>query len=281
MESIGEILQQERQKRGLSLEQVHETSKITLQNLSALEENRFDYFPNKVYARAFLRDYANYLGLDSAALLTRYEEEWNVDANPTPNKPEEVVLETRRPIWKPIAYGLMSLLAIGALGTAVYFGWTGYKKQNDTVRVKKNTTSPPRSDTATLPNVKPIMPDNTNADMKPKPEPKPAPEPVVPTDKLTLQVTALMPVWVKIDVDGKQEFANTIAKGETKTWEAKNKIYIQAGMAGAVQLKLNGQPQPSLGSLKVIGKKTFTLSETATPPQVPAVAAPATETTPQ
>lgn len=273
MESIGEILKQERLKRGLDLEQVHEASKITPQNLTALEEDRFDYFPNKVYARAFLRDYANYLGIDSAALLTRYEKEWNTD----PKEPEAAEPRVGRPIWKIIAYSLTSLLVIGGVGAAVYFGWLGYEKQDNPVRVKKQTSTPVRNKTATLPTVKPID-DSNKLDVTPKPEPQP--EPAVPVDKLTLQVTALMPVWVKIDVDGKQEFANTIAKGQTMTWEAKKKIYIQTGMAGAVQLKLNGQPQPSLGSLKVIGKRMFTLPEPVAPPQTPVSTPPATESSP-
>ena len=77
MGSIGEILKQEREGRGLSLHDVHEATKITSQYLSALEEDRFDSFPNKVYARAFLRDYANFLSLNSSDLLTRYEDEWS------------------------------------------------------------------------------------------------------------------------------------------------------------------------------------------------------------
>ena len=67
MESIGQVLRAERDKRGLSLSEVYDDTKITIQNLEALEQDRFDYFPNRVYARAFLRDYANFLGLDSAS----------------------------------------------------------------------------------------------------------------------------------------------------------------------------------------------------------------------
>ena len=263
MGSIGEILKQERLNKGLDLEQVHEASKITLQNLNALEEDRFDYFPNKVYARAFLRDYANYLGLDSAALLTRYEDEWNSNSK----EPEVVAPTPDRSVWKIIGYTFISLVAIACLGAALYFGWIGYEKQTSTTRVRKHSVK----NNVTQPREKP----KTNKPVAPKPQPKPA----VPADKLTLQVTALMPVWVKIDVDGKQAFANTIPKGETMTWEAKKNIYIQTGMAGAVQLKLNGQPQPSLGSLKVIGKRMFTLPEPAVaPPTAPVSPAPATET---
>ena len=267
MGSIGEILKQERQNRGLELEQVHEASKITLQNLTALEEDRFDYFPNKVYARAFLRDYANYLGLDSAALLTRYEDEWNSNSK----EPEVVAPIAGRSVWKKIGYSFICLIAIAGLGAALYFGWIGYEKQNSANRVKRHSI---KNNIATLPSVKP-MADTSKPHVAPKPEPKPA----IPADKLTLQVTALMPVWVKIDVDGKQVYANTIPKDQTMTWEAKKSIYIQTGMAGAVQLKLNGQPQPSLGSLKVIGKKMFTLPEPATaPPTAPVTPTPATET---
>ena len=85
MDSIGQILRAGRETRGLSLDEVHEATNITVQNLSALEDDRFDHFPNRVYARAFLRDYSNFLGMDSPSLLTHYEEEWNP-------RPEEVAV---------------------------------------------------------------------------------------------------------------------------------------------------------------------------------------------
>ena len=74
MASIGQILRSERERRGVTLADVHSATKITPQNLEALEAENFGAFPNKVYTRAFLRDYANFLGLDSGPLLEMYEE---------------------------------------------------------------------------------------------------------------------------------------------------------------------------------------------------------------
>ena len=71
METIGELLKNRRVEKDMTLADVHEATKITVENLAALEENRFEIFSSRVYARAFLRDYANYLGIDSIRLEIR------------------------------------------------------------------------------------------------------------------------------------------------------------------------------------------------------------------
>ena len=69
------------------LREVQDATKITVNNLSALEEDRFDDFPNRVYTRAFLRDYANYLALDSAGLLESYEQTYAAESDPVTAAP--------------------------------------------------------------------------------------------------------------------------------------------------------------------------------------------------
>jgi len=265
MESIGDIIKQEREKRGLSVREVHEATKITPQNISALEEDRFDYFPNKVYARAFLRDYANFLGLDSAALLTRYESEWNVT-----REPDVAPVVSGPSAWRTVGYVFLSLIVLGVLAVTGYFGWTAYEKKGITPTVPVASSKPHKEEVATLP--KPVAPAKPEATPKPAvPEPEVKPAPV--SDKLTLQVALLAPVWVRVRVDGQKAFEGVLAKGDVKTFEAKKNINIRAGMAGAVQLKLNGQLQPPLGTMKSPGEKTFTMPEPAATP-APAIPAP-------
>lgn len=250
---MGAILRQEREKRGLSLEEVHEATKITVQNLSAIEDDRFDHFPNRVYARAFLRDYANFLGLDSGSLLARYEEEWNGAGEPAPAP------TAGRSAWRAVGFALMGLIVIGGLCAAAYFfGFTRCGEERLRPKVREHVPAEPGREVATLPVVGPVAPPGPEHSPKPAPAPKPTPRPV-PPEKLTLRVAALMDVWVRITADKQVIFIGTIRKGDAKTFDAKKRIRIRAGMAGAVQLKLNDQLQPSLGTMKQIGDKEFTL----------------------
>ena len=65
---IGRILEQQRKERGLSLEEVEQATKIRKRYLTGLEREDYTILPDAVYARGFLKTYANYLGLDGEAL---------------------------------------------------------------------------------------------------------------------------------------------------------------------------------------------------------------------
>ena len=64
---IGRTLQRAREKRGLSLQQVEETTKIRIRYLRDLENENFDVLP-AVYMLGSLKTYAEHLGLDGAAM---------------------------------------------------------------------------------------------------------------------------------------------------------------------------------------------------------------------
>ena len=74
MKEIGDVLRQQREKRGLTLKDVQTETKIRTRYLEAIEEGDLSGIPGEVYARGFLKSYASYLGLDAAALVQRYKE---------------------------------------------------------------------------------------------------------------------------------------------------------------------------------------------------------------
>jgi len=61
---IGSDLPEERERRGLELADIETRKKIRVRYLAALEQSRYEILPGATYARAFLRDYAEALGLD-------------------------------------------------------------------------------------------------------------------------------------------------------------------------------------------------------------------------
>ncbi|MCE5199296.1 MAG: RodZ domain-containing protein [Armatimonadota bacterium] len=237
-QSIGEILKLEREKRELSLSDVTDATKITANNISALEESRFDYFPNRVYARAFLRDYSNFLGVDSDQLLSKYEREWLTPVRDT----VETTKGGGRSVLKTVGIALLSIVIAGGLAAAGYYGWDRHSNGKGVGRIPAVTRHTDNgNEVAQLPKPDPIKPapaakpGNTEAK---KTEEKPVPV----SDKLTLEVTTLAPVWADIKVDGQQTVYGNIPMGQKKTFEAKSKIYMRVGRASAVQLKVDGKP---------------------------------------
>ena len=71
MESIGEKLRLARERNALTLDQVARETHVAKRFLKALEDEDFSVFPGETYAMGFLRNYAEYLGLDAEELIAR------------------------------------------------------------------------------------------------------------------------------------------------------------------------------------------------------------------
>jgi cytoskeleton protein RodZ len=67
-DGVGARLREARTRRQISLETVEAETKIRSRYLRALENEEWDVLPGDTYARAFLRTYAGYLGLDGERL---------------------------------------------------------------------------------------------------------------------------------------------------------------------------------------------------------------------
>lgn len=72
--ALGRILSETRIARGLTLDDVERDTRIAKRYLEALEHEEFHVLPAPVYCRAFLRTYAQYLGLDPREIMRIYPE---------------------------------------------------------------------------------------------------------------------------------------------------------------------------------------------------------------
>jgi transcriptional regulator with XRE-family HTH domain len=82
---IGSSLREARSRRGLELADVEAATMIRSRYLLALENERFEALPPGSYRQIFLREYADFLGLDGAVYAEDYE--FRV-APPIPEAPE-------------------------------------------------------------------------------------------------------------------------------------------------------------------------------------------------
>ncbi len=74
--SIGEKYKKERLKQGLTLERISADTRIRKDYLEAIENDDFKRFDSPVYAKGFLKNYANYLGLNSESLISMYRRDY-------------------------------------------------------------------------------------------------------------------------------------------------------------------------------------------------------------
>jgi cytoskeletal protein RodZ len=72
---LGDSLRQQREKRGITLDQAAADTRIREKFLKALEDGDLQSLPGAVYTKGFLRNYAEYLGLDDEELVVQFHEE--------------------------------------------------------------------------------------------------------------------------------------------------------------------------------------------------------------
>jgi cytoskeletal protein RodZ len=72
LEAFGEKLRRQREQRGITLEAISSTTKISTRMLRALEEEHFDQLPGGVFNKGFIRAYARQVGLDEEEAITDY-----------------------------------------------------------------------------------------------------------------------------------------------------------------------------------------------------------------
>jgi len=126
-QELGQTLKQERERQGLSIGGVMESTKISRTNIVAIENGDRSSLPHPVYAKGFVKSYARFLGLDAEELSMVVDQEYVDQAD----GPEEQIYEvspaaekafqdsdspekTSRPIW-PIVLVLLVLVLAGVL----------------------------------------------------------------------------------------------------------------------------------------------------------------------
>jgi cytoskeletal protein RodZ len=69
---FGDKFRKARERQGIKLEDVSNSTKIGSRMLRAIEEEHFDQLPGGVFNKGFVRAYAKYLGLDEEETITGY-----------------------------------------------------------------------------------------------------------------------------------------------------------------------------------------------------------------
>src|SRR5262245_12209408 len=74
MTSWGASFKKTREAKGISVSKIAEVTRISTRFLEAIENEEFHLLPGGIFNRGFIKTYAEYLGLDSNAVLSQYEQ---------------------------------------------------------------------------------------------------------------------------------------------------------------------------------------------------------------
>ncbi len=93
-ESFGVDLRRAREHRGLTLNQIAEQTKVSAALFAAMERNDFSRWPSGLFRRAFLRSYAEAVGLNADDVVRRFTRlfpECNPEPPASPARTAEIV----------------------------------------------------------------------------------------------------------------------------------------------------------------------------------------------
>jgi len=225
---VGDALYDARMTRGETLEQAARFTRIQPTYLRALEADdasAFEPFPGMTYARYFLRDYAEHLGIDPRPLVRRFDSE--VSTPMVERIGREPVL-THAPHPRRWALGALVLLVALLVGSAL---WARRAGDREPV-VSLPTASGVSHHFATGP----IGP-RGSVDLSAA---------LARHIWVTVRTTDA-PSWIMASVDGSVAAEETLAPGEVRRWHADRTFALRLGNAGAVILTVDGQRIPTGG----------------------------------
>lgn len=90
MQTIGERLEEARKRKGISIREAAEATKIRSDYLQKFESNLFDLDLPPLYIKGFVRSYARYLDLDADRLLQEFAGAFSGEAKPARRETREV-----------------------------------------------------------------------------------------------------------------------------------------------------------------------------------------------
>ncbi len=241
---FGQVFKDKRLSMGLTLEYIEEETKIRKLYLDAIEKERFNILPPRVYATGFVKKYARYLNLDETEMVNLFvemayghEEVEITMVEPRKTRPD---FQLQSMNWRNIIVAGTFLLAVVWVGNMVVGAITD-RSPNVADKVPQQQQSQP----ATPPKAPSNETDN-NQD-----------NPLNPTQSATVRVSALSDCWVKAIVDGQTVFSSTLTAGQEKVFEGREAVLLTVGNAGGIEVYYNGDKIGPLGERGEVIQKEF------------------------
>jgi cytoskeletal protein RodZ len=255
---LGALLRKAREEKGFSLDDVQDQTKIRKRYLEALEKGDYDVLPGKFYIRAFIKNYAEFVGLDADELLKHYHVEM-----PEPEMTVSEVMPSRKPKRMRSArserFGkiLFSVLLWLFVFLIILVIWSYYmNKDGKPVNEADPTPITNNSDVTATP-----TPTSTEGQSTPTPTPTPTIGPVTITlmqsngnedtmsvspakSSYTVQVTNSGGAsWLEIREQGKNGtkiYYDNIKDGETVSYTVSTDVYLNLGRPANLEVTLDG-----------------------------------------
>src|SRR5262245_9688599 len=217
---VGAKLRDARERRGISLRQIANATKISVAALEALERNDISRLPGGIFSRAFVRSYAIEVGLDPEATIQEFIAQFPNDSVTAGHPSSDRGADRRAVQSDQKTAGTLLWLALISVPLAVALIYCTTSGRGQTSRPPEtppekpapaavDPPKPPDAEPASVaPEPAPGAPPPAAAVAPPPPVTSPAevaPKPpeatkAEPVDRLSVAVTAKQPCWVSATV---------------------------------------------------------------------------------
>jgi cytoskeleton protein RodZ len=273
MGSFGDKLRREREMRGVTLDEIAESTKIRRSHLEALEKEDFRDLPGGVFNKGFVRAYARFIGIDEDEAVADYAEVSNEVAPPEDQFPLEVHEKPDRELNpRSSQLPLIALVVALVLVVAGYVGYRAKHHQSEAVATSvsaatreaagndqpvdgasPHTGEAPQSVGAAtnVVSVKESVPEH-------QPENQVASAParrtstpdkaLPPEHSFFVIIKAKEDAWISVVADGRRVSHGILKADKQKFVRAARQIVVTTGNAGGIDVSFNGRPLGAIGN---------------------------------
>lgn len=252
---IGDTLRSAREDQGRSVEELAQVLRMRSDYVRALEDEQFEVFGGDIYAKGFLRNYANELGVDPQPLLDDYRREHGEHSEMaglvTSSAATRPAPRAAPPPW--IAWLLVAVVVLAGLafiGTLGSFGRTPDQAGQDP------TTAPPAPVESEDDETEGTEDPDEDGSQEPTEEPEPEPEPTFEGVEVIFALEEAS--WMRVIVDGAVELERLVEAGDTLQFDGESEVVVRLGNAGGVRAQVNGEEVDSLGARGDVVEVRFT-----------------------
>ena len=209
--SIGATLKAARIQRGIPLETIARQTRISKRILESIENDVFHIFPATIYARGFIQNYCDFLGIEFKPLWRIYETTYLAKDAKTPSSPGAHASPRETAPFEPKRL-LPGVLFLGALIACAVF-WVAWKASHRT----------PASHTS-------------------RQTPAPWGHAPLPKQDLLFHLKVLRTTWMRMGADRKLVFEGSLPPGAEREWKAQGEFSFRAAPPEGIRIWLNGKP---------------------------------------
>jgi transcriptional regulator with XRE-family HTH domain len=217
---FGSKLREARERKGVSLREIANATKISVRALEALERNDISHLPGGIFSRSFVRAYAAEAGLNPDETVDDFVRQFPHDSviagHPASTGVDDTDDESNRRTAR-VALRLIGL-SVPVAALVLYFAVANRHASSVATEAMTSSAAPAES----------------------------------PAGRVGVEVTAIRPCLLTAGVDGQPMVDIRLEAGGRQSFDAQTELTLTVSDPSAVELRVNGRLARSLGAAGVM-----------------------------